>query len=621
MKFKKITDIQLENKGILGLPDTPQFTSGEMKRKFDELPREVIIPAFNELSAELDAAEIYSRVKSGDIKAMRVNLDNQLEVSKDGISFEATGSSGHLIMDKMGTMLPQRGRLQFGGEVSVADSAATNATVITGLKGDKGDKGEQGIQGIQGVQGMVGKVYMPILNDIGDISWQLVNDSGTIPAGRNIRGPQGIDGKQGIQGVQGVPGITGATGVQGVKGDKGEMGAQGVQGLTGSKGEMGAQGIKGDTGATGPQGLQGLTGAKGETGPQGVKGDKGLQGVQGAQGIQGISGAKGDTGVQGPQGPQGNVGAAGTDGRNFTVHGRFDSLADLQSDHPTGKDGDAWTVGTIANNTVYVWDIRTKTSTGASIIPHWEDVGPIVGPMGPQGIQGVVGPKGDAGAQGNKGDTGAQGIQGATGATGATGSQGLTGPQGPIGAQGAQGVKGDKGDTGAQGLTGPQGSTGAQGAKGDKGVKGDIGAQGAKGDVGPQGIQGIQGPQGERGIQGVQGVRGAQGLPTVVNGKTGENIYITASDVGALAESSTAQNSLKLGGILPTEYQKKADGALATADKTVVGAINEVSSAIPNANLLDNTDFAHPVNQRNVSGTITAAGYFIDRWKLVSGNV
>ncbi|MEG2501080.1 MAG: hypothetical protein RSA78_08425, partial [Oscillospiraceae bacterium] len=195
MKFKKITDIQLENKGILGLPDTPQFTSGEMKRKFDELPREVIIPAFNELSAELDAAEIYSRVKSGDIKAMRINLDSQLEVSKDGISFEATGSSGHLIMDKMGTMLPQRGRLQFSGEVSVADSAATNATVITGLRGNKGDKGEQGIQGIQGVQGMVGKVYMPILNDIGDISWQLVNDSGTIPAGRNIRGPQGIDGK------------------------------------------------------------------------------------------------------------------------------------------------------------------------------------------------------------------------------------------------------------------------------------------------------------------------------------------------------------------------------------------------------------------------------------------
>ncbi|MEG1104904.1 MAG: hypothetical protein RSD78_08700, partial [Oscillospiraceae bacterium] len=47
MGFSKITDIQLENKGILGLPDTPQITSGEMKRKFDELPREVIIPAFN----------------------------------------------------------------------------------------------------------------------------------------------------------------------------------------------------------------------------------------------------------------------------------------------------------------------------------------------------------------------------------------------------------------------------------------------------------------------------------------------------------------------------------------------------------------------------------------------
>lgn len=38
-------------------------------------------------------------------------------------------------------------------------------------------------------------------------------------------------------------------------------------------------------------------------------------------------------------------------------------------------------------------------------------------------------------------------------------------------------------------------------------------------------------------------------------------------------------------------------------------------------NLLDNWYFANPVNQRDVSGTISSAGYFLDRWKLVSGSV
>ncbi|MEG2501247.1 MAG: hypothetical protein RSA78_09290, partial [Oscillospiraceae bacterium] len=51
------------------------------------------------------------------------------------------------------------------------------------------------------------------------------------------------------------------------------------------------------------------------------------------------------------------------------------------------------------------------------------------------------------------------------------------------------------------------------------------------------------------------------------------------------------------------------------------GNENNVPIGMYGANLLDNTDFAHPINQRNVSGTITAAGYFIDRWKLVSGSV
>ena len=45
----------------------------------------------------------------------------------------------------------------------------------------------------------------------------------------------------------------------------------------------------------------------------------------------------------------------------------------------------------------------------------------------------------------------------------------------------------------------------------------------------------------------------------------------------------------------------------------------QIARAVSNPNLLINPDFA--VNQRGVSGTITTAGYFVDCWKLVSGEV
>lgn len=49
--------------------------------------------------------------------------------------------------------------------------------------------------------------------------------------------------------------------------------------------------------------------------------------------------------------------------------------------------------------------------------------------------------------------------------------------------------------------------------------------------------------------------------------------------------------------------------------------LKSVFTQVGNPNLLDNSDFTNPVNQRGVSGTISTAGYFIDRWKLVSGTV
>lgn len=49
MAFKKITDTDVKGKGNVGRPDTPGVSTAEMQRIMDEIPREVIIPAFNAL--------------------------------------------------------------------------------------------------------------------------------------------------------------------------------------------------------------------------------------------------------------------------------------------------------------------------------------------------------------------------------------------------------------------------------------------------------------------------------------------------------------------------------------------------------------------------------------------
>ena len=112
-------------------------------------------------------------------------------------------------------------------------------------------------------------------------------------------------------------------------------------------------------------------------------------------------------------------------------------------------------------------------------------------------------------------------------------------------------------------LTGPSGTSPYIGENGnwfvgelDTGVQAQ-GAQGPKGEQGPQGDTGATGPKGEQGPQGVQGPKGEQG---------------PQGDTGACAY-----------------------------------------------NLLDNSDFVHPVAQAGVNGAHGATGYAVDRWNRTSG--
>lgn len=99
------------------------------------------------------------------------------------------------------------------------------------------------------------------------------------------------------------------------------------------------------------------------------------------------------------------------------------------------------------------------------------------------------------------------------------------------------------------------------------------------------------------------------------NGRTGavtpQSGDYAAPMVGALAQDGTAVAAAKLA--VPVNIGSASfDGS---------SSVSGAQIGIPNFNTLINTDFTDPVNQRGVSGTISSPGYFIDRWKLVSGTV
>lgn len=158
-----------------------------------------------------------------------------------------------------------------------------------------------------------------------------------------------------------------------------------------------------DTGmqAEGPQGQRGLPGEKGE------KGEKGEPGAPGADGQDGKDGADGANGKD------------GADGTSFTIRARYDTLEQMLAAHPTGTAGEAYAVGTAADNTIYNWSDEFQS---------WQDLGQLKGPKGDPG------PAGSPGAKGEKGDPGKPG------APGEKGDPGAPGAQGPVGTPGADGI-------------------------------------------------------------------------------------------------------------------------------------------------------------------------------------
>lgn len=307
-----------ENKDVASAPDKLTGSAAENKAIFDSLIKGVVEIKHNGLVDYLmgAGAEQIVRHSDGSIIYIRLNVDKVIETSLDGIVWEATGSSGHLIMDAMGFTLPQRSKMQFANSV-VTDVGGV--TVVTGIKGDKGDtgltgdKGDKGDLGLQGSIGLIGKTIVPSIDEYGVMRFS-VQDTAIPPGSVSVRGPQGPQGVQGRQGEIGSTGGTGAEGPLGPQGVRGNDGADGrsfvIQDVYATLGALKSAIPLGNEyayqvsfdkniyiwselisdwislgqiqGPIGPQGIQGTDGPQGKSGIQGIAGTNGISAYEAA---------------------------------------------------------------------------------------------------------------------------------------------------------------------------------------------------------------------------------------------------------------------------------------------------------------------------------------------------
>lgn len=87
--FKNITESDYGDKGVRLLPSRVTGDAATIQRIFDELSLDVLIPAVNVVVNTLNSLKLDFRVTSNDIKAIRINSDNVIEVSLNGVSYIA----------------------------------------------------------------------------------------------------------------------------------------------------------------------------------------------------------------------------------------------------------------------------------------------------------------------------------------------------------------------------------------------------------------------------------------------------------------------------------------------------------------------------------------------------
>lgn len=105
MAFTKITDEDLLNKGVIGLPDTPGLSTSEMQAKFEQTAREVIIPKFNQLVDDLSnpsaASQIGANGKNRTVQGHIDNLENPHNVTAAQVGAYTKSQTDAAISDRI----------------------------------------------------------------------------------------------------------------------------------------------------------------------------------------------------------------------------------------------------------------------------------------------------------------------------------------------------------------------------------------------------------------------------------------------------------------------------------------------------------------------------------------
>lgn len=172
LKDYKITQNDIETKGVVAAPDVMSGDPQANKRIFDRLIREAAAEKFNDLVDELVSSGVEVILKRGDdsIQYIRLNDDNVLEVSTDGKEYFSTVGSGHIIVDKYGKDVPKGLRLQFDNfEVREEDGTIIVHGVAEEIAGaiPNTDKGAPNGVAELDETGRVPAVQMPSLDDYG----------------------------------------------------------------------------------------------------------------------------------------------------------------------------------------------------------------------------------------------------------------------------------------------------------------------------------------------------------------------------------------------------------------------------------------------------------------------
>lgn len=105
MAFTKITDEDLKNKGVIGLPDTPGLSTSEMQAKFEQTAREVIVPKLNQLVDDLAAPSAASQIgangKNRTVQGHIDNLENPHNVTAEQVGAYTKDQTEKAISDRI----------------------------------------------------------------------------------------------------------------------------------------------------------------------------------------------------------------------------------------------------------------------------------------------------------------------------------------------------------------------------------------------------------------------------------------------------------------------------------------------------------------------------------------